>query len=364
MADTINETLENLRAAIELAAACCEAGQSVTGQEIDDPPSDGIVEVGEGQQFETQEDYLDAKCNAANGIFDTTREMLDWLDVNSVDINAGLFGGWTTAIVLGLLVSGPVGWAVTLSGVLVSSLAAFAVAKALDFESAVDAMDDVHDELVLSLFNASDSETALTSFMATLATASGPPGTVMQQFIKFLIGDKVLNQLFNPRSDVATYTSPSPVDCGGAILQTWDFDSDFESWTFVDDSEVNGLAVRSYNATAESIATQLTSTSARSTGTHTSPALAIAVVAGASVQFDYSQSSDGLNWGKSIIATYSDMSEFQITRTNDKGPSTLILTLPSAGTLASIDIITTRGNGARTPYDIDVQILEVRVIGL
>lgn len=231
MATNINQTLEDLIAAISSLAgqseACCEVG----GQVIDDPPSDGEVSVGEGEDYPDAESYFNAKCSAANGIYDTVRGMIDWLRDNNVDLKLGALGAITTALVLGLALAGPVGWALQLSGAVITVLAGFIAKSIFNFIDMLDGLDAVHEELVLALYNAADAETAkadfLTAFEGAVPSPTGPELTLTG----LLLPGSVLNQLFVPRPDVGDYESPDPISCPTAWTHTFDFTVSNGGWT-------------------------------------------------------------------------------------------------------------------------------------
>lgn len=351
-----------------IAIQCiCEANSSLvekaetTTQQVDPEASDGVVEFGDGQQFPDSEAFLISKCNVANAIYDTTLETVQWLRFNNVDLKAGFFGGVTSGLIMALLLSGPIGWALALVEGIVVGLAGFLLGTSLNFVNMEAALVDVKTEAILGLFNASDTNAARSNFTNALDNSAVSLTSLELQFFGLLLASNLLNQLFEPREDMSTYEAASPVICPTGYLVVWDFDSDYEGWTFVDNSEPGATAVRSYNSAEESIANQLTSVNDRARGENTSPAIAQAVDIGNSVQFDYSRSTDGLTWGKTIKVIYDDLSEFFVTRTDDAGPSTLVLDITTAGTIEYVEIELTRGNGSRPNYDIDVQILEVRV---
>lgn len=366
MATNINQTLEDLIAAISGLAgqseACCEVG----GQQIDDPPSDGTVVYGEGEDYPDAESYFDAKCSSSNGIYDTVAGMVDWLRDNNVDLKAGVLGSITTAIILGLALSGPVGWAIQLSGVVITVLAGFIIKSVVDFIDMLDGLDDVHEELVLAMYNAADTNTARENFLTIFAGATPNPSSIELTLTRFLLPSSVLNQLFVPRADVGSYESPDPVDCGAAILAAWSFPSDYQSWTFVDLSDPGSSATRSYDAVEEAIENELIVASLpyeRAEGENTSPAIAIAVTPGASVQADYGPTSDGTLQGVDLIAEYSDATE-ESASVSTATVGTLILTLTQSKTINAIVVKFARqtsGTSKGSTHDTDL--LEVRIFG-
>ncbi len=365
MAENINLTLENLRAAIEdfteQSGQCCTS----KGQDIESPPSDGEVPVGPDEQFPDQASYFVAKCNAANAIYDTVLATVQWLETNNIDLIAGALGGMTTSLALGLLISGPVGWAVTIAAVTVTSIVTYLISQAINFEDLEDALVDVHAELVLSLFNASNTLTGRDAFITELAASSEPTTATERDLVRLMLSSDLMNLLFSPRQDVGVYQSPSPIDCGTAILASWTFPTDEEGWTFRDDSAGASSASGVYNGT--DLALEITMNNAGggskpiSKGTWLKTSLSIAVPASSSVQFDYSAPSDSINQSKHIKIIYSDMTESNKTVTGGITAGTLVITLPAAKTITDIECSISRTTSSTNSHTSDI--LEVRVIG-
>ncbi len=359
----VEELLECLCA--QLSALAEQAG--LDGQGIDAPPSDGVIETGPGKQFGTQSEYFDAKCNAANGIYDTVLGLVDWLEDNNVDLLAGAFGGVTSGLALALIVVGPVGWAIEVVAVGLAGLASFLIAFAVGFDDLKNALIDAHDECVLSLFNASNANTAESGFVAAIAASSEPTTIIERNLVGLMLTDEMLNQLFAPREDVVLYISPDPVDCGGAILQIWDFDADFESWTFTDDSDPGSSATRSYDTPLQAIENELIVQSAPNVsaiGRNTSPDVALSIVPGSSIQADFGPTSDGFNVQIIVRAIYDDATEEESGLVFSSA-GTHILSLTQTKTLETVEVEfgrSTSGSSQGTTNDVDL--LEVRVVGL
>ncbi len=231
MAENINLTLENLRAAIEdfteQSGQCCTS----KGQDIESPPSDGEVAVGPDEQFPDQESYFDGKCNASNAIYDQIKGTVTWLKDNNVDFLAGVFGGVTTALTMAVIISGPVGWALEIAAVVIVGLSTYLISHAINFEDLENAMIDVHSGLVLSLFNAPSTTLAKSSFLSTLEASSVPTTDIERGLVSLMLANDLLNQLFSPREDVAVYQSPSPINCPAAWSHTFDFTASNGGWT-------------------------------------------------------------------------------------------------------------------------------------
>lgn len=335
------------------------------GQAAEGTLSDGIVETGEGEQFPDQESYFDAKCNAANGIFDTVLGMIVWLRDNDVDMLAGLFGGVTSGLLVAAALAGPVGWAWALVSSLVVSLAGFIIAYALNFSDVKDALDDTHEACVMSLYNATDSITAEDNFVDAVEAGTPTITSVESSFLRILLSAEILNQLFEPREDVGKYISPSPISCGDSLLAFWTFPSDAEGWTFRDDSVGASSATGAYNAPEEAL--QVTKVTAggggqpRAKGTWLKTGLSVLVTAGSSAQFDYSAPSDSVNQSKHMKVIYSDLTEDELMISGGTGAGTLVMTLPAAKTIAEIECSISRAWTVASTSTSDV--LEVRVYG-
>lgn len=366
MATNINQALTDLIAAIEglsgQSEACCEVG----GQQIDDPPSDGTVVYGEGEDYPDAESYFNAKCSAANGIYDTVRGIIDWLRDNNVDLKAGVLGSITTALVLGLALSGPVGWALQLSGVVLTVLAGFIIKSVLDFIDMLDGLDDVHQELVVGLYNAASAEIARDNFLTVFEGATPGPGLVELTLTRLLLPGSVLNQLFVPRPDVGSYESPDPIDCGASILQVWSFAAGLQGWTHADAGSEQHPTTAAWNALYEAIKTNFTITDEAGGGgrDYWSPAISIAVTPGATVQLDYSATSDGLAVLHYLEVTYSDASTESIIAPRTEKSGTVILTLTQSKTITEVKIEDLRQwEWTEAPSTFYKYIYEVRIFG-
>lgn len=334
-------------------------------QAIDALLSDGTVSVGPGEQFPDQGAYFDAKCNVSNAIFDTLRDMFQWLQDNSTDLLAGILGGVISGLVLGLDTSGPIGWAVSKIDSAITAVASFVVNSNVGFQDVVDALDDTQTECVRALFNANDSLTARTNFIAAVEDGLPAITAADSRLVSLFLTGEMLNQLFDPRSDLAEYQSPSPVDCGAGLLESWTFPADFESWTFIDGSDPGSSATRSYEATEEAIRNTIVVESApfvTGQGDNTSPAVSLAITPGAAVQVDFSATSDAPIIARvQVFAHYSDAtSETNSVAQADAG--TLVLTLTETKTITSIEVQLARstgGSGSGSTHFQDIQ--EVRI---
>lgn len=339
-----------------------------TGQEVEGVLSDGDVATGPGEQFPDQETYFAAKCSVANAIFDTLRGMILWLEDNDVDLLAGAFGGITSGLLVGLALAGPVGWAWALAGSVFVGMAGYLIRYAISFTDVKDALDDTQEACVLALYNATDSLVAENNFIAALEAGSPVITSIESAFVGLMLSSEVVNQLFDPRADVAGYVSPSPIDCGAAVIQIWDFDSDVESWTFRDDSTANASATGSYNAFEEALqADQVVVAGGPGRITqavNVSPTVALVVTPGASVQWDYSAPSDSIVVFRILTAFYTDATSEDVSRGGHTSAGTLVLTLTQSKTIETIECLTGRSNGSSsTGWTFETLTFEVRVIG-
>ncbi len=371
--DAVNLIRRDLNSmAVEQLLDCiCQATSALVelgvlaGQKVEVEPSDGVVPIGPDEQFPDQASYFVAKCNAANAIYDTVLATVQWLEANNIDLLGGLLGGMTTALALGLLISGPVGWAVTLAAVTVTGITTYLISENIDFSDLEDALVDVHAELVLSLFNSSNTITAKDAFVTEIAASSEPTTATERDLVRLMLSSDLLNLLFDPRQDVGDYQSPSPVDCGTAILALWTFPVDAEGWTFRDDSAGASSASGVYEAT--DLALEITMNNAGgaskpiSKGTWLKTGLAIAVPVSSSVQFDYSAPSDSINQSKHIKIIYDDLTESNKTVTGGTTAGTLIITLPAAKTIEEIECSISRTTSVTNSHTSNIE--EVRVIG-
>ncbi len=246
------------------------------------------------------------------------------------------------------------------------ALTTYLIARVINFEDLTDAMADVHDELVLALFNASDAITAKASFLTVLESSSVPTTGIEHGLVKLMLTNDLLNQLFDPRGDTATYQSPSPVDCGASLLQVWSFVASGEGWSFRDDSTGAYSASGAWNSGAEAWTITIvgpgTGTGPRAEGTILITGLSIAIPAGGSIQFDHGATGDGVIASRKVKAIFSDVTEQEFQPSSTKTAGTVVMTVPSAKTIAEIEV--SIGRNWSNPFNTTRDVLEVRVIGV
>lgn len=355
---------ELLECICEGTSALVEQG-AIAGQAVEAVASDGLVGVGPDEQFPDQESYFNSKCSVANAIFDTILGLVDWLDDNDVDLIAGLFGGVTSGLLVGVAISGPMGWAWALVSSLIAGLAGYIVRLSINFSDLSAALADTHDECVLGLFNASDANAAKANFIAAADDGTPAITSVERGLLGLFLVSDMVNNLFSPRDDIVSYSSPDPVDCGTAILASWTFPVDAEGWTFRDDSAGASSASGVYDGPDQSL--KVTKVNAGgsgrpiSKGTWLKTGLAIAVPAGAGLQMDYGPTSDGIAQGAHILVVYDDASEDERTLGVGSAAGTLVLTLPAAKTVEEIECSLSRTTSSANTHYANVQ--EVRVVG-
>jgi hypothetical protein len=368
--DLIRRDLNNM-AVEELLECICTAQKALVelgilaGQSVEGEPSDGEVNVGPDEQYPDQASYYDAKCNAANAIYDTVLGTVQWLETNNLDLLAGVLGGMTTALGMGLLISGPVGWAVSLAAITVVGITTYLLSFVVDFSDLEDALVDVHTECVLSLFNASNTLAAKSGFIAEIAASSEPTTSVERDLAELMLSSDLLNLLFDPRQDVGEYESPVPIDCGAAILQVWSFVASGEGWSFRDDSDspysASGVWSSPKEAWEVTIVGPGTGTGPRAEGTVLITGLSIAVPAGSSVQMDHSATGDGVQGSRKVKVFYSDVTDQTEQPPSTATAGTVVLTVPVAKTISEIEI--SFGRNWAFAFNTTRDCEEVRVIG-
>jgi len=264
--------------------------------------------------------------------------------------------------VFALLGAGPAGWAVAASGTIITSLAVWLIRESFDFADLSTALDDVHEGLVKGLYNTSDIQTARDNFLSILGGATPTPSSAEIYLIEIMLSGDLLNNILEPRSDMASYQSPDPIDCGAATLQVWPFVTTGEGWTFRDDSDgsysASGVHVPAREAWEITIVGVGTGPGPRATGTIYITGLSIAVGVGNSVQLDYGPTGDGVNMSHHIKVIFSDASEAEI-QVGGTGAGTLILSMPATKTIAEIEC--SAGRNWSNPFNTTIDFKEVRV---
>lgn len=346
----------------ELGRAASERG-GAEGTTSDVPPSDGAVAVGPEEKFPTQEAYYDAKCNAANGIYDTVLGTIDWLDSNNIDLLAGEWGGLTAGLTVALTSVGPIGWGTILVASAVAGMTSLLIRYSLDFEDISDALGEQHDELVKALYNGGNAIQAKDGFLTELDNAATSTTAIERLFVSFMLSNTVLNELFDIGDTVVSYDSPDPVVCG-SFLQRWQFTASGEGWAFRDDSTGTYSATGVWNSGSEAWRIGLvglgTPTGPSAVGRIYITGLAVAVTIGNSVQFDHGAASDGVITTRNIKVIFSDVTEQYYSGPSTSGAGTLILSIAATKTIAEIEI--GFGRNWSSAFDMYRDINEVRIV--
>lgn len=357
--ECICENLTGILAASEEEAARAEA----EGTTSDIPPSDGSVSVGPGEKFPTQEAYYNAKCNVANGVFDTVLGSIDWLDGNATGLLAGVFGAVTSGLLFGLVLSGPVGWGIILADATIGAISAILLGYVLNFGDISDALGEQHTELVTVLYNSGNAIQAKENFLIELDNAATPTTAIEQELVQLMLTNSVLNQLFDIGDTVGGYESPSPIACG-SVLQRWPFTASGEGWTFRDDSDGSYSASGAWNSGVQAWRINIVGigepVGPRGEGRIFITGLAVAVDVGNSVQFDYGATSDGVSMGRNIKVIFSDATEQYYAPPSTSGAGTAVLSIEASKTIAEIEVGVGRSWGV--PFDAYRDINEVRIV--
>lgn len=206
------EAINGLTAVAQTMVECCQTSSETSSQDGDSTPHDGVVSVGQpGDQFPDEDAFSDAKCNAANASFDTIRDFMIVLGEQIDTIKLGF--GITSGLIALAAIAGPASWAIFGISAVVISMAYHLLTYTVDYTDMEDALDDVHSELVLALYNSTNTQTAKDDFLTELANSTPALSVPETALISMMLTSQLLNQLFEPRSDVAVYASPDPIAC-------------------------------------------------------------------------------------------------------------------------------------------------------
>ncbi len=366
MARNINQSITDLTLAIDeliaRAGECCQG----SGGMIDSTPSVKQPEYGNpGDIYQTKEQYFNARCNSVNAIHDTILETVVWLKNNNVDLKAGVFGGITVGLALGLTLSGPGGWAVLAISSLVATLSVYLIQEAFNFEDVENALDAEHADLITALYTATDASNAKAAYLAVLDAGTVPLSTEEMIIIGLLLSTELLNQIFEPRADMAAYESPDPVVCSSSPLIVWSFESGLESWTHRDDSTGGASSTMAHSAPDESMENHciIPAGGAKlSLSVNISPSLAFAVSVGDQIVVDHDAVSDGIVVFRNLTAIYDDAREFTIGKPAHISSGSITLAITASGTIESIEINVGRNYTSSAPAnDFLANHLEVRI---
>lgn len=161
--------------------------------------------------------YLAAKCRAANVILDKVVFHVRQLDGFNVDDGFGALIGLATTLVISALLAGPVGWAVALTlGAASGIVAIWATLSGTDLGDLDTALATFQDDLICSLYNATDAASAKAAFLTVLDDNS--VSSALQSLVGFMLSINTLNELFVQTGTYSTGTDYLandyvPTDC-------------------------------------------------------------------------------------------------------------------------------------------------------
>lgn len=209
------DNVARIATAAEAMALCCQSAAAAGAAQNPASPHDGTVTVGgPGDQFPTETAYLSAKCAVSNAIYDTLYGLVTDIDASDIEqILSGVFGGPTAVFASKITNAGPLGWAISRVASAMVQLVFMLISVVIDFSNLEAALDEQHADLVCALYDSTSTDTARTAFMAELVLATSPPSASEQILMGTLLTNDLLNQLFNPRSDVMIYVSDDPIAC-------------------------------------------------------------------------------------------------------------------------------------------------------
>lgn len=356
----VSDLISAVNGLTEAIGGCCEKIAGRGTQDIDDPPHDGDVPVGIDERWETHDAFFTAKCRVANAIYDTVLGAVTDIGASDIEmILSGVAGGPVAVLAGKIATAGVLGWAISKVSLAMVSLAFVLIDLIVNFNDIGDALAAQHAPLVKALFNGSDARAAKSSFMAVLAEEELPSADTL--LVSTLLTNDLLNQLFNPRSDAARYVSPVAITCD-TTLQIWTFPVDGQSWAFRDDSTGSNTAAGEYSSVKEAWEMTIHTTSGstgRAKGTIWLEGLSIAVGVENSVQFDFSETSDGVNSSKHLKIIYDDLEEYETMIAGGPAAGTITLNITEPGTIETIECTLSREWMHGSTFIRDVE--EVRV---
>ena len=183
-----------------------------TGTEYDGPNEQQPTVFGPGEQWPTEQDYLDDKCHIANLMVQDYRQM--WVDLDNLDIDtltagvASLGIGIVASVIAATFATGPIGLTI---GVVAGLVSLFVGIPLFDLSDIIATIDANKNDLVCALYSASDASEAKTDFEAILAT--GPLSFLETSAINLVGVNNFYNQLFTPQEGYESQTVSAPVDC-------------------------------------------------------------------------------------------------------------------------------------------------------
>lgn len=214
-----NDGLLAIAAAIErmtasgsgASVACCNTPEQ-TGTELEGESADEPTVFGPGEQWPSEEAYLDDKCLVANRLWLDYRNVVEQLDNYNVD--SLLAGGVSIAvgIIATILTAGTA--SVAISAVLGSAsglVTLLAATLGFGFTTLIASLDNNKQALVCALYNASNGQAAKDAWANELDDGSLSAFEI--QVMNILNVMQYFNLLFEPTSEVLADPAPSPIDC-------------------------------------------------------------------------------------------------------------------------------------------------------
>jgi hypothetical protein len=166
---------------------------SYPGEQGGDPPA--------GWE-EPQETAYDRKCKVANHIFDGLYSVVNQFNNVNLESIIGMGTGAAVGVIslaFAAVLTGPIGWAVGVIGVVTGIILAF-VSLSIDLAQLLTNMTTNKEDLICSLYNSTDAQSAITYFIQVLE--SGGANTAQTALIRAILIPDVTNALFFARDDV------------------------------------------------------------------------------------------------------------------------------------------------------------------
>lgn len=213
-----NDGLLAIAAAIESLArvggtnsvVCCNTPEQ-TGTELEAESADEPTVFGPGEQWPSEEVYLDDKCLVANRLWLDYRNVVEQLDNYNVDSLLAGGVGLAVGIVASILSAGVASVAIgAVLGSTTGIVTLLAATAGFGFTNLLASLDANKEDLVCALYNASDGTTAKANWYSELDDGL----SAFEQGVAVLLNQmQFFNLLFEPTEEVLASPAPSPVDC-------------------------------------------------------------------------------------------------------------------------------------------------------
>lgn len=183
-----------------------------TGTVYDEEGGTAPTTFGPGEQWNTEQDYLDDKCHMANVMYRDYLALvqeLNTLDIDTLSTGLASLGiGIVASVVAAFFATGPIG--VTI-GVVAGLVSLFVGAPLFSLGDVITELQNNKDDLVCALYNASDAASAKSGFEDILS--AGPLSILETSFISLIGVNAFYNQLFDPPAGFDNEVVATPVDC-------------------------------------------------------------------------------------------------------------------------------------------------------